>query len=123
MATISASDAAGLAAAAKGQIPKAGPALDAVRAAAKVAYQRQTGDGCVDLRLVATTEMSQDPFSSFEFDGVLGLGLKGLSQTPEFNFLDFAAATGAWKPFPGFERTFAVFLAISDEEQSEITFG
>lgn len=121
--SISEADALALAAAAKGQIPKAGPALDAVRAAAKSAYQRQSGDGCVDLRLVATTEMSQDPFSSFEFDGVLGLGLSGLSQTSEFNFLETAASEGSWAPMPGAERTFAVFLAVSDEEQSEITFG
>jgi len=121
--TISAADSAALAAAARGQIPKAGPALDSLRAAAKVAYQRQTGDGCVDLRMVATTEMSQDPFSSFEFDGVMGLGLSGLSQTSEFNFLETAAGDGSWSPMVGFERTFAVFLAISDEEHSEITFG
>jgi hypothetical protein len=120
---ISPADALALAAAAKGQIPKAGPALDSVRAAAKVAFQRKSGDGCVDLRMVATTEMSQDPFSSFEFDGVMGLGLAGLSQTQEFNFLETAASGGAWSPMPGAERTFAVFLAISDEEQSEITFG
>jgi len=122
-AAISAADALALVAAAKGQIPKAGPALDSVRAAAKIAYQRQEGDGCVDLRLVATTEMSEDPFSSFEFDGVLGLGLAGLSQTSEFNFLQTAAGEDSWVPMPNAERTFAVFLAISEEEQSEITFG
>lgn len=121
--SISAADALALAAAAKGQIPKAGPALDALRAAAQIAYPREIGGGCVDMRLVATTEMSEDPFSSFEFDGVLGMGLSGLSQTSEFNFLETAAASGTWDPIPGFERTFAVFLAISDEEQSEITFG
>jgi hypothetical protein len=121
--SISQADALALAAAAKGDIPKAGPALESLRAAAKVAYPKQTGDGCVDLRMVATTEMSEDPFSSFEFDGVLGMGLAGLSQTAEFNFLESAAQAGAWSPMPGFERTFAVFLAISPEEQSEITFG
>jgi hypothetical protein len=122
-ATISAADVLVLAAASKGQVPKAGPALDSARAAAQIAYPRQLGDGCVDLRLVATTEMSEDPFSSFEFDGVLGMGLAGLSQTSEFNFLDSAAASAAWDPMPGAERTFSVFLAISDQEQSEITFG
>lgn len=123
LASVSESDMLALKAAARGQVPKAGPALESARAAAKVAYQRQDGDGCVDLRLVATTEMSQDPFSSFEFDGVMGLGLSGLSQTSEFNFLETAAGGGAWTPMPGAERTFAVFLAISEEEQSEITFG
>jgi len=121
--SISPPDALALTAAAKGQMPKTGPALDSARAAAKVAYARQDGDGCIDLRMVASTEMSEDPFSSFEFDGVMGLGLAGLSQTSEFNFLETAAGGGAWTPMPGAERTFAVFLAISDEEQSEITFG
>jgi hypothetical protein len=73
--------------------------------------------------VVAATEMSEDPFNSFDFDGVLGMGLSGLSQTSEFNFLEAAAAGGAWEPMPGAEHTFAIFLAKSDEEQSEITFG
>jgi len=80
--------------------------------------------GCVDLGLIATTEMSDDPFRGFGFDGVLGLGLQGLSQAPLFNFLDAAASSGAWRAKPGHEMTFAVFLAApGEEEQSEITFG
>eukprot|EP00933_Yihiella_yeosuensis_P046312 TRINITY_DN4182_c0_g1_i2.p1 TRINITY_DN4182_c0_g1~~TRINITY_DN4182_c0_g1_i2.p1 ORF type:complete len:540 (+),score=97.08 TRINITY_DN4182_c0_g1_i2:275-1894(+) len=80
--------------------------------------------GCVDLRMVAATEMTEDPFASFEFDGVLGLGLPSLSQTPEFNFLEAAAPAGSWQSLvPGTERMFGVFLAKSSEEQSEITFG
>jgi len=122
-ASISEADSLALEAASNGQIPKAGPALESLRAAAKVAYQRSPGDGCVDMRLVATTEMSQDPFSSFDFDGVMGLGLTGLSQTSAFNFLETAAGASSWAPMVGAERTFAVFLAISEEEQSEITFG
>lgn len=110
-------------AASKGQMPKKGKALDSARAAAQIAHARKDGDGCIDLRMIATTEMSEDPFSSFEFDGVMGLGLSGLSQTSDFNFLETAASGGSWTPMPGAERTFAVFLAISDEEQSEITFG
>lgn len=80
--------------------------------------------GCVDLRLISATDMTEDPFSSFQFDGVLGLGLPSLSQTPEFNFVEAAAPAGAWTSLvPGSERMFAVFLAKSNEEQSEITFG
>jgi len=120
---ISASDVLALTAAAKGKVPKAGPALARARAAARIAYPRQHGDGCIDLRLIVATEMSEDPFSNFNFDGVMGLGLSGLSQTSEFNFLESAAALGAWTPMPGNEYTFAVFLAASHEEQSEITFG
>lgn len=60
---------------------------------------------------------------SFTFDGVLGLGLPSLSQTPEFNFLRTGAAMGAWEVEPERAHMFAVFLATSDEEESEITFG
>jgi len=85
----------------------------------------QVGDlerGCVKLRLIAATAMSEEPFKSFQFDGVLGLGLDGLSQAPEFNFLDIVAAsfdsTAGNTP-----HTFAVFLAEDAEEESKITFG
>merc|ERR1719335_1929736 len=65
--------------------------------------------GCVKLRLIAATAMSEEPFKTFQFDGVLGLGLDGLSQAPEFNFLDILASS-----FDGIgntPHTFAVFLA------------
>ena len=35
--------------------------------------------GCMKLSMIAATEMSAEPFKAFEFDGVLGLGLAGLS--------------------------------------------
>mmetsp|Transcript_97098 Transcript_97098/g.231042 ORF Transcript_97098/g.231042 Transcript_97098/m.231042 type:complete len:525 (-) Transcript_97098:120-1694(-) len=80
--------------------------------------------GCVDLRLVSATDMTEDPFSSFRFDGVLGLGLPSLSQTQEFNFLEAGSGGGSWSSFvPDGERMFGVFLAKSAEEESEITFG
>lgn len=120
---LSEADIAALSAAAKGKIPKAGPALNVLRANARAAYARKQGDGCVDLHMIAATEMSEDPFSSFQFDGVMGLGLDALSQTSAFNFLETAASLGAWSPMPEAERTFAVFLAISEQEQSQITFG
>jgi len=79
-------------------------------------------DGCLDLRIIAATEMSEDPFKNFHFDGVLGLGLDGLSQTKEFNFLHvMSKRLGAQSV--GAPHTFAVFLAENDDETSEITFG
>jgi len=80
-----------------------------------------TDRGCVKLRLIAATHMSQEPFKSFQFDGVLGLGLDGLSQAPEFNFLDVIASSfqGPGKT----PHTFAVFLAEDANEESKITFG
>jgi len=78
--------------------------------------------GCVKLRLIAATAMSEEPFKSFQFDGVLGLGLDGLSQAPEFNFVDIMASS--FKDGIGnTPHTFAVFLAEDADEESKITFG
>jgi len=77
---------------------------------------------CMQMRFIAATDMSDDPFRTFEFDGVLGLGLRGLSNSDQFNIVEMVARSlGAWggKSL----RTFAVFLGDSDEEESEITFG
>eukprot|EP00931_Biecheleriopsis_adriatica_P041638 TRINITY_DN2377_c0_g2_i2.p1 TRINITY_DN2377_c0_g2~~TRINITY_DN2377_c0_g2_i2.p1 ORF type:complete len:559 (+),score=142.66 TRINITY_DN2377_c0_g2_i2:258-1934(+) len=85
---------------------------------------REQPHGCVELRLVSATDMTEDPFSSFQFDGVLGLGLPSLSQTVEFNFLEASASAGSWSSLvPLGERMFGVFLAKTEEEESEITFG
>jgi hypothetical protein len=79
--------------------------------------------GCLNGQLVAATSMTEEPFASFAFDGVLGLGLPGLSQTPHFNFFDVAAGSGAWKSTsPEFQRAFSVFLG-GENEPSSITFG
>merc|ERR1740130_473651 len=79
-------------------------------------------DGCVNMRIIAATEMSEDPFKSFQFDGVLGLGLDGLSQAAEFNFLDVIAKQLNSKQGSA-PQTFSVFLADNDAETSEISFG
>lgn len=78
--------------------------------------------GCLNMRFIAATEMSEDPFKSFHFDGVLGLGLDGLSQSGEFNFLSVMASQLSLQNGAA-PHTFAVFLADSDEEDSELTFG
>lgn len=74
--------------------------------------------GCFGFQFIAATHLSEDPFTDFEFDGVLGLGLQGLSQGDNFNFLTMGAAQGVWG-----NKIFSVFLAVLDDEESEITFG
>jgi len=78
--------------------------------------------GCATVQMVATTQMTEDPFSSFEFDGVFGLGLLGLSRSTDFNAFHVLANAPAFRAMPGFERTFSFFLGYADEE-STITFG
>jgi saccharopepsin len=79
-------------------------------------------EGCVRLRMIASTDMSQDPFESFNFDGVMGLGLDGLSQAPEFNFLDVMAQNSHLQAGTA-PQTFSVFLGDGEAEESEISFG
>jgi len=73
---------------------------------------------CVKLRVVLATEMSQEPFQSFAFDGVLGLGLQGLALAPEFNFFGQMVQSGRIR-----EPIFGVFLAEHEDEESEISIG
>jgi hypothetical protein len=65
--------------------------------------------GCVNFRFIAATELSEDPFKDFQFDGILGLGLDGLSQTEEFNYMNVisrsVSASGSAAP-----QTFGVFF-------------
>jgi hypothetical protein len=73
---------------------------------------------CVDVRMIAATEMSKEPFGLFSFDGVLGLSLSALALTPEFSVFGMLADRGRLS-----HPSFGVFLARSDEEVSEISFG
>jgi len=76
---------------------------------------------CVNMRFVAATYLSEDPFADFEFDGIVGLGMDALSQNPEFNFVHVIGKhlkdLGSSHP-----STFAVFLAHQGED-SEIALG
>uniref|UniRef100_A0A7S1WGB3 Peptidase A1 domain-containing protein n=1 Tax=Alexandrium catenella TaxID=2925 RepID=A0A7S1WGB3_ALECA len=78
--------------------------------------------GCMPMRMILATMMSEEPFKTFHFDGVLGLGLPGLSQAPEFNFAHMMATSlqkvGSPKP-----NMFAVFLGEHEDESSELTLG
>lgn len=81
-----------------------------------------SGQSCVSMKFVAATEMSEDPFKDFTFDGVLGLGLPTLSHTSGFSFLE-AVSVLAKDKGSAYAKTFAVFLASHEEETSKITFG
>jgi len=76
------------------------------------------GNLCSKMQFVAATDESEDPFSSFQFDGVLGLALPEMSQGPEFSLMEHMKNSKALR-----QPMFAVFLSDSDAEGSEITFG
>jgi len=83
---------------------------------------KEENNHCVKLRMIAATQLSADPFESFKFDGIMGMGLAGLSQAPEFNFMSMLL-TDAQRNGKALASTFGVFLADSKEEDSEIALG
>jgi len=80
------------------------------------------GKGCLKLRFVAAIDMTPEPFKTFKFDGILGLGLSDLSQTPEFNYMGVLTSTLAQQGY-GSHQIFAIFLSKHEKENSELTVG
>lgn len=76
------------------------------------------GSVCSQGSFIAATYESRNPFKSFAFDGVLGLGLLSMSQGSDFNFMHRMSQKKSLH-----QPLFGVFLSDSDEENSEITFG
>lgn len=76
------------------------------------------GADCTEVRVILATEMTKEPFQTFEFDGVLGLGLESLAVDPEFSFLGQLSRLNNLSEF-----TFGYFLSRSDSVPSEISFG
>ncbi|CAE7250026.1 PAG [Symbiodinium natans] len=72
---------------------------------------------CLQVRVVQATEMTDEPFQQFEFDGVLGLGLESLALDPEFSFY------GQLTRMSQLEPIFGVFIAKEDKDASEISLG
>jgi len=72
---------------------------------------------CTRLRVILARKMSSEPFGLFKFDGVLGLGLKGLALDPEFHFFGQMAKRQQIAPI------FSFFMSRTDAVKSEITFG
>jgi len=76
------------------------------------------GTSCSRGSFVAATYESAVPFSSFAFDGVLGLALDSMSQGPDFNLMTRMHQARALR-----QPLFSVFLSDDDAESSEVSFG
>lgn len=76
-------------------------------------------DTCIEVSVVMAVEMTNQPFKSFNFDGVFGLALDNLAVSPEFSF--FNRLTGSDRSAA---LQFGVFLVDGEgSEQSEIALG
>jgi len=75
--------------------------------------------GCVEMHVLTAIEMSDHPFKSFSFDGILGLGLPELAVTTKFSFFDVLSKSGQVAA-----AQFGVFLTDGEYgESSEIAMG
>jgi len=85
---------------------------------------------CMDMMVIAAISMTQQPFQSFKFDGIVGLGLRALALSDSFSFFDILSKALVQQrgdaDMPGSSR-FGVYIAEGtgdpDEEPSEIAFG
>lgn len=75
---------------------------------------------CFPLAMLVASQMSDMPFATEPYDGTIGLGLKGMSVSAEFNFLaGFKQGYGGHGLFP---NSFGLHIG-NDEDGGEITFG
>lgn len=86
------------------------PAAGAVAAADR--------EDCTTVRVILATEMTREPFWTFKFDGVLGLGLESLALDPEFSFFGQMSKLNNLT-----EARFGYFISRDDRRPSEISFG
>lgn len=80
--------------------------------------QGDTNDLCVEMGVILAVEMSTQPFKTFRFDGILGLGLGGLAMSRYFSAFEMIMGTG----LPA--AHFGVFLSEGEDgEESQIAMG
>jgi hypothetical protein len=73
---------------------------------------------CVEMGVILAVEMSTQPFKTFRFDGILGLGLGGLAMSRYFSAFEMIMGTGLQAGH------FGVFLSEGEDgEESEIAMG
>jgi len=84
----------------------------------KVCLGRE-GNACAEMGLVQLTRATEEPFSSFPYDGILGIGMPQASLDRRFSLLGNLVDAGVLR-----RNRFAVWLAGDfDEEESEVVFG
>jgi len=75
-------------------------------------------DACAEVIIVAATNMTNQPFLDAPFDGIVGLGLEGLSVNGDYNFF------GRLMAKEGLQPQFALFVPNQAEGgRAEISFG
>jgi len=77
----------------------------------------QSSGTCLEMNIIVAVEMSTQPFKSFDFDGILGLGLDALAMSNDFSFPGLMSEQMA-------APQFGAFLSDGEQgEESEMAFG
>jgi hypothetical protein len=87
---------------------------NAAAAVETVTQKKEDNQVCTTVNMVVAVEMSAQPFESFKFDGIFGLGLESLALTSQFSFFS-QLSTGTKK-----SARFGFYL---NGEHSEIAMG
>jgi hypothetical protein len=86
---------------------------------AEVKLSKPMPHNCVQMRVIAARKMSMQPFSSFKFDGVIGLGLPALAIHPEFHFFNMLTQQHNRTVAP----IFSFYLAREHHDGDMLTVG
>jgi saccharopepsin len=90
-------------------------------------YGGADAETCIHTHLMAATRMSDKPYSQLPYDGVIGLGMNGLSINNAFNFIarwtDAAEGNTESCKAQGYAHQFAFFFPPSREGQGELAIG
>lgn len=83
-----------------------------------ISKEKKDDSVCTTMNMVVAVEMSAQPFDSFKFDGIFGLGLESLALSSQFSFFSQFSMRSSKKSRFGF------FLSAGEDgEQSEIAVG
>eukprot|EP00438_Fugacium_kawagutii_P003379 Skav231011 [mRNA] locus=scaffold1196:76227:77874:+ [translate_table: standard] len=82
---------------------------------------KPSGSACARLRLVTANHLTDVPFKSFHFDGVVGLGLANLAVDSRFSFFEQMVGGGGTGGIV--VPQFGYFISERDDVASEICFG
>jgi len=76
------------------------------------------GGLCASNRFLEATDMSEQPFAFFGYDGIMGLAMSKMAKTKDFSIMHQLSSGHALK-----QPIFSVFLSSQEDETSEVTFG
>lgn len=90
-------------------------------------YGGANADTCMEINMLAATSLSDRPYSQLPYDGIIGMGLGGLSINSQFNFIqrwtESAEGNTETCASQGYAHQFAFFFPPNRDGQGELALG